>query len=425
MCAAVQIKDFYPYEQKYENGILSYRVMSGQKAYYLDRDTINDEGPVTKLMLPAESFVSKCDFQTGPQKEIDIPSVFHNLKESLSSIYSDEQDFEKTLTTVFILSTYTYQVFDGLPNLWFYLPRYHQRPIVEKLLRNLCFNGIAVTNNYTPEAVTACIGRLDPTLIFQQYSRSKSNRLELIYSIPNTRDNFLPTEDLEVIELYCPKIILSSLLPQPNNQNHSIPIIVNKAPQGPAIESDYAPIRANLLLTALCIQKQLVETLSAAQTHRDLFSPIIAMVKTLKALNVMTEDELTSFTNALTDKKKILDRSDQISYVNDVLFGISEYLNQLNPQLSNDFVSLSSIIEFLHEIETVGLDMDARLLSRFLNRFQLIQGRPKRNRVQTGTSFSQSLNQANTALYIQKTFVKIDKHRLKQLTYTDLIYQQQ
>ena len=426
MCAAVQIKEFYPFEQKYEKGILSYRVMSGQNAYYLDRDTISDEGLVTASMPPAGSFVLQCEFRNSQQDAVDIPAVFQRLKDALSSIFLDEQGFDKTLTATFVLSTYVYQAFNGLPNLWFYLPRIYQRQIAERLIRELCFNGIVVTNNYTSEAATACIKRLHPTLIFQQYSRSKSNKLEQLYATPNTREHFLPTKDLEIVQLFCPKIILSSLLPLPHYLNHSIPIIVNKAPQSPVIGCDFASIRADLALTALLIQTELYGILNSMQFSKDdLFSPITAMATTLQALKVITADELGSFIKALTEKQRTRDRNDQLNYVNDVLFGISEYLGQLNPQLASDFIALSDMVNFLHEIETVGLDMNARLLSRFLNRFQLIEGRPTRRRVQTGTSYPQTYTQGAHALYTQKTFVKIDRSRLKQLIYSDLIYKQQ
>jgi len=412
MCAAVQIKEFYPFEQKYEYGVLSYRVMSGKDSYYIDRDVMRSEGPNTSSS-PVENFVLKCDCGNIPNIDIFVPAVFRRLKTSLSAIYSNEQEFEKVLTAIFVLGTYTYQAFDNLPSLWFYLPRPYQRPIVEKLLRNICFNGIVVTSNYTHAVATACIDKLNPTLIFQQYCKSKSNRLEALYSTPNTRDHFLPTKELGVIPLYCPKIVLSSFLPLPHHQTYTMPIIVNKPFQILGRQENFASLRAELVVMALCIQDELSKARYSSQLQQDIFSPLETLATTLNVLGALTQNEADSFSKAINEKKRVVDRIGQISHDNDILIGISEYLKQESVQRGDGFEALSKMVEFLNEIEKDGMKMNARLLSRFLNRFQLVEGRPIRKRSPATTPSG----------YTQCTTVKIDTNRLHQLISSDLIYQ--
>ena len=418
MSAAVQLKEFYPFEQKYEKGILSYRVMSRQNVYNLDRDTISDEGQFT-TSVAIEKFISRCEFQNSSQEEVDPSKTFNKLKEMLSPIYSDEQDWEKTITAIFILSTYMYQVFDRLPSLWFYVPRIYQRPIVEGLLKNLCFNGIIVTNNYTPEVITTCISKLTPTLIFQQYNRSKSSRLDSLFSNPNTKNHFLPTEELEAIQLYCPKIILSSLLPPPYCQSHVLALIANRPPQAELAEEENAYLRGELLKMALFIHEQLSKTGDVCKSPNDVFSTMLELASTLAAIGVLTKEELSTLSNTLTDKKKAILRNGQLNHENDLFIGISEYLRSIEDQKGDEFVALSDLVDFLNEIETVGFDMDARRLRRFLNSFKLIE-EAKRPRFDTGV-----VDKAGKPVRTQKTSVKIDKPLLRKLKYSDLTYEQQ
>ena len=232
--------------------------------------------------------------------------------------------------------------------------------------------------------------------------------------IYNSKALFVPSKDLKIAPLYCPKVIVSNIPPLPKCQLSFLSLVSNHSPSSCRNRMDFPSLRGWLCRTSLALQEALSKQNAEIDTS-SISSPIRIMAHTLTELKAMDSGVCDSFLKELSLRENSISSHERFSHTYGILYGLHEYLKDNGLGSCDGYHPLQDIVTYLKESELIGDDFDARLLSRFINKYGLLIAEPRRKRVGSKIVTKPTYKNPNPSQHQQLTYIKINRVKLRHL----------
>ncbi|MFN0157099.1 MAG: hypothetical protein ACKVRP_03385 [Bacteroidota bacterium] len=361
-----------------------------------------------------------CATKVGPTSSQNTSSKsltrqdYDKLKNVVFSLIGKGRDFEVDLLTTFIIATYVHQLFDSLPNLWLYSPAVGLVSQTKRVLRELCFNATYLPADFGSESTATLIDTFTPTVILHSVDKNSWTKWGPIITLENSKTQLMAKDMEATYKVYSPKLMISSYSLPRILVPHTFTACSRPSPDYRPDFDLYSTIRRQLMVFSVecshAVQDSISSLTKEMSPHEPSF-PLIALAQCLQNQGVLTTDEVTQFTDSLKEIQCKSKSALNITFEQEFLAAALAFVEDELQYLSSTFISLSKLARALSVIDTIDF-IDAKTVSRLLNKYQLISDR-KRIRVKSNSS---TWNTVGT-LQQQETHVAIDVKKLRRLTY--------
>jgi len=413
-CADVQQSGLvYAISQSCKERELSFVLSDGVQEYSLANET---SGPRSESVESARNLINARWVSPVRRNAVETPNdadlrkAYQHLESFANGLFSEERSFESNSLILFVIGTYLHTCFSSIPNLWIYSPDEKCRRTLARILRELCFNGVKASEDFSLEGLVTLIQKVQPTLICHQLPEIRSKVFSILFRDQNDISRKTLNADLSTHSLYCPKIMISASPMSPMLRSFTVPLTIHSVPEKDCTSRDFPAIRGSLLALGSKISKFPtgdVPILDHHLTPLDTWFAPIALAKALTQLSVQSKDEESRFAAQLEAYLASMEQWEVHSQFTEILCAVDDFLDHFEYQYQNGFVPLAKLTEFLNEIDTLP-EIKTQTLSRFLRQNGLTNpSEKKRPRVQiTRSTFSYC---------VQQTSVRIKRDRLKKM----------
>jgi hypothetical protein len=417
MCAG---KHFFCLNQQYSNNEIVYSVVSEDKFYYLTTSGLVEDSIWDTDKLKIEDFILPFGGDVADEglwKPSSPELVYSRLQDNVSLLFADGQEPENHIVSLFIMATYVHELFDAFPHLWLCVRNYMNRTHLESLLHNLCFNAYPIPNGYNMNGNWRCfqatlelIKTFSPTLLFQIPSNSNEAKINYLISHPNQKDRAFIFNKLERMKTYCPKVVIHDRpLYQPLSLS-TIPVTIYKEISFNENATNYALLRKDLLCSMRSLIPKLIiskDNISGSMSSYDFRFPFRVLSETLYRDNIMSRVDFEKLNGHLDELHKSNTQDYPHRLEEDVLFGVSLFLDENAYKYPDGYFPLDDIVTLLRHTPTLN-DLTQNRLSRILNREKLCLERERRRADKTIGTHNQQ-----TTVTIFRAFAKIDIIKLQ------------